>query len=137
MAETSGKTAWYAEDVATFGDRLTAAREMAGLTQADLATKMGVRQKTLAAWESDSSEPRGNRLQMVAGMLSVSMRWLLTGVGDDLAEPGSPGAMTTPAKVALADLARIRGQMKKLSTEIERTEARLRVMLQSDQVAAE
>lgn len=136
MAESSEKAAWYAEDVATFGDRLMAARETAGLTQTDLATKLGVRQTTLAAWENDGAEPRGNRLQMLAGMLNVSMRWLMTGVGEDLAEPGTPQAMTTPAKVALADLARIRGEMRKLAVEMEQTEVRLRVLLQPEDIAA-
>ena len=36
---------------------------------------------TIAAWESDRSEPRANRLTMLAGVLGVSPAWLLHGVG--------------------------------------------------------
>ena len=40
MAESSN---WYAADVATFGDRLIGARDAAGLTQEELAQRLGVR----------------------------------------------------------------------------------------------
>ncbi|OYX23007.1 MAG: hypothetical protein B7Z10_12180 [Rhodobacterales bacterium 32-66-7] len=98
MAENGNLDNVYADDVATFGDRLLAAREAAGLGQAELATKLGVRDKTLAAWEEDLAEPRGNRLQMLAGMLNVSLRWLMTGIGDDPLEPGTAPAMVLPAR---------------------------------------
>lgn len=75
---------WYMPDVATFGDRLTAAREQAKMTQADLARKLGVKKVTLANWEEDLNEPRANRLQMLSGLLGVSLKWLLTGEGDDV-----------------------------------------------------
>jgi HTH-type transcriptional regulator, cell division transcriptional repressor len=131
MAENSDAKGWYSEAVATFGDRLAGAREAAGLTREDLAQRLGVRARTMAAWEQDVSEPRGNRLQMLAGMLNVSMRWLLTGVGDEVEPPHSDGAMTLPAKVALADLTRMRAQLTQLAREMEHTETRLRELLQS------
>jgi DNA-binding XRE family transcriptional regulator len=66
MAESSPETLqenWYGADVATFGDRLAGAREAAGLSQEDLAQRLGVRLTTLQNWEEDLAEPRGNRLQ--------------------------------------------------------------------------
>ena len=60
---------WFAEDVATFGDRISGAREAAGMSQTDLAKRLGIAKTTLAAWEDDRSEPRANRLAMLAGML--------------------------------------------------------------------
>jgi HTH-type transcriptional regulator, cell division transcriptional repressor len=132
MTEISETTTWYSDSVATFGDRIAGAREAAGLTQEDLATRLGVRLKTVAAWEDDAFEPRGNRLQMMAGMLNVSLRWLLTGEGEDVAPPDTPGAMTLPAKVALAELGRMRAQLQQLSKEMEQTEDRLRELLQAD-----
>ncbi|MGL4239187.1 helix-turn-helix domain-containing protein [Tabrizicola sp.] len=136
MTENGETNGWYAEGVATFGDRLSGAREAAGLTREEFATRLGVRLKTVAAWENDASEPRGNRLQMLAGMLNVSMRWLLTGVGDDLEPPDAPGAMTLPAKIALADLGRMRAKLAQLSREMEQTEDRLRQLLQNDMKGA-
>ncbi|KPA22187.1 transcriptional repressor DicA [Shimia sp. SK013] len=73
---------WFAEEVATFGDRLAAARESAGLKQAEFSKRLGVKKSTIAAWEEDLSEPRANRLSMMAGVLNVSVGWLLTGEGD-------------------------------------------------------
>ena len=78
---------WYGPDAATFGDRLAAAREAAGMTQKQLAKRLGVKLGTLNAWENDMSEPRANRLSMMAGILNVSIMWLLTGEGDGLAAP--------------------------------------------------
>jgi len=133
MAENGETATWFADDVATFGDRLLAAREAAGLGQAELASKLGVRDKTLAAWEEDLAEPRGNRLQMLAGMLNVSLRWLLTGIGDDVAEPGAAPAMTLPARLVLADITRIRLDMRKLASDLEQAEDRLNLLLLTEE----
>ncbi|WP_420003279.1 helix-turn-helix domain-containing protein [Arenibacterium sp. LLYu02] len=78
---------WYGPDAATFGDRVAAARESAGMSQSQLARRIGVKKSTLTAWEQDLSEPRANKLSMLAGLLNVSMAWLLTGEGDDLTAP--------------------------------------------------
>lgn len=72
----------YSEGAATFGDRLAHARETQNLTQEQLATRLGVRVQTVENWEYDRSEPRANKLQMLAGFLNVSMIWLMTGKGD-------------------------------------------------------
>lgn len=72
----------WTEDVSTFGDRLARAREFAGMSQAQLARRLGVKTTTIRNWESDRSEPRANRLQMLSGLVSVSMVWLMSGEGD-------------------------------------------------------
>ena len=64
---------WYGPEAATFGDRVAAAREAAGMTQAQLARRLGVKKTTLTGWEQDLSEPRANKLTMMAGLLNVSM----------------------------------------------------------------
>ena len=64
---------WYGPDAATFGDRVAAAREQTGMSQAALAKRLGVRLSTLRGWEDDLSEPRANRLSMLAGLLNVSI----------------------------------------------------------------
>ena len=68
---------WYDPNATTFGDRVAGAREQAGMSQADLAKRLGVKLKTLKSWEDDLSEPRANKLSMMAGMLNVSLLWLL------------------------------------------------------------
>jgi len=73
---------WYGPETATFGDRLSAAIEKSGMTQKLVAKRLGIKLLTLKSWEQDISEPRANRLSMLAGLLGVSVMWLLHGEGD-------------------------------------------------------
>jgi transcriptional regulator with XRE-family HTH domain len=109
---------WFSNEAATFGDRLSAAREAAGLTQEDLAARLGVRMTTLQAWEDDGAEPRGNRLQMLAGMLNVSLMWLMSGEGDGLDGPAS-GDTEENANAAL------RRELRDLRRTLEAVSARM------------
>ncbi len=129
MTETDDSTDWYSGDHATFGDRLTAAREAQNLTQAQLARRLGVRLKTVQGWENDTSEPRANKLQMVAGLTNVSIRWLLTGEGEGVQEPASAEEIAADAKAVLADLKEMRTQMTQLTARMGRAEKRLRTIL--------
>ena len=73
---------WYGPETATFGDRLSAAIEKSGMTQKLVAKRLGIKLATLKSWEQDISEPRANRLSMLAGLLGVSVMWLLHGRGE-------------------------------------------------------
>ena len=61
------------------GPRLRVARENAGLTQAELGRRVGVTVHSIEAWENDKHAPRANRMQTLAGVLHVSLSWLLEG----------------------------------------------------------
>jgi DNA-binding transcriptional regulator YiaG len=41
------------------GDRVRALRRHLGLTQKELASKLGTRQQTISEWEKDAYQPRG------------------------------------------------------------------------------
>ena len=123
---------WYSDDAATFGDRLTAAREAADLTVEGLATRLGVKVSTLGGWEQDLKEPRANRLQMLAGMLSVSLTWLLTGQGDGLPPPGDDAVADMDARALLAELRVLRLSMAASADRLARLEKRLREKLKDD-----
>jgi transcriptional regulator with XRE-family HTH domain len=69
-------------DFDTLGGRIARARDAMNLTTSQLARRLGVKSETVAAWETDRSEPRANRLTMLAGVMGVSPTWLLNGVGD-------------------------------------------------------
>lgn len=73
----------YADDPDndTLGGRLSRAREALGLSINELARRIGVQASTIKTWESDRAQPRANRLSMLAGVLNVSLSWLLYGVG--------------------------------------------------------
>ncbi|MGR3713115.1 MAG: helix-turn-helix domain-containing protein [Shimia sp.] len=104
---------WYTEEVATFGDRLAGAREATGLKQGELAKRLGVKKSTIAAWEEDLSEPRANRLSMMAGVMNVSVGWLLTGEGDGVELPQEGDEMADADLLAILQQIRdIRSRMK-------------------------
>ncbi len=79
--ETS-KDEFFNEDVATFGDRLEAARRAKGVSTEQLAEQLGVKIETIESWENDVSPPRANKLQMLSGLLDVSIVWLMSGKGN-------------------------------------------------------
>lgn len=114
---------WFMPEVATFGDRLTAAREQASMTQTDLARKLGVKKSTLLSWEDDLNEPRANRLQMLSGLLGVSLKWLLTGEGDDV-DVDQEAASTDQA--ILAEVREIHTQLQNATKRLAVLEKRLR-----------
>ena len=124
MTDTEIKEGWFSDETATLGDRLTAAREAAGLSQKDLARSLGVKAKTVNNWESDASEPRGSRAQMLSGLLGVSIIWLLTGAGKGVAEPGT-GQAETAARLAIAETRRIRKDIDRLSDRLKRLETQM------------
>ncbi|WP_428926016.1 helix-turn-helix domain-containing protein [Marinibacterium sp. SX1] len=121
---------WYGPDAATFGDRMAGAREQAGMTQAQLARRLGVKKGTILAWEEDRSDPRANKLQMMSGLLNVSIIWLLTGEGDGPDAPDAPDALDGDMVEILGELRQLRGQLRQSADRAARLEKRLRAALQ-------
>ena len=70
-----------------FGARLHAAREAKGLSQAQMADKLGLAQQSYAAWERRNVALRADQLQQLAGILGVGVDQLL-------------GQATKPARAA-------------------------------------
>lgn len=103
----TGNDNWFDPGLTTFGDRLAGARETAGMTQEELAQNLGVRLTTIEDWENDVSEPRSNRMSMMAGVMNVSLSWLLTGKGDGPSEPQTSMGKTQ----ILTELRNIRARM--------------------------
>ena len=125
---TENDTDWFGPDSATFGDRVAGARESAKMTQSQLARRLGVKKTTIAAWEQDLSEPRANRLSMMAGVLNVSIMWLLTGEGEGAATPIEDVSQSNDLSSALAEMRAIRNDMRSSGERLARLEKRLREM---------
>jgi len=121
--EEAAEAGWFSDETATFGDRVTGAREAAGMTREQLSARLGVKLKTVAAWEDDMSDPRGNKLQMLSGMLGVSIPWLLTGQGDG---PEGPDAQRSPVGPLLAELRQLQADLGQIAGRMGRLEQRLR-----------
>lgn len=127
MADDISQEDYFSNDAATFGDRVTAAREALGLSQEELAKKLGVKLKTVRGWEYDLSEPRANKLQMMAGLMNVSIMWLLNGEGDGVEqlEPLQGG----DAQAILLEMRQTRSEMQLLTDRLGRLEKRLQASL--------
>ncbi|MFC2966762.1 helix-turn-helix domain-containing protein [Acidimangrovimonas pyrenivorans] len=132
MAEETPTEGWFSEDAATFGDRLAGAREAMGMSQSELARRLGVKLKTVTGWEDDLIEPRANKLQMLAGMLNVSIMWLLTGRGEGLEGPVEADGLNAGAEKLLADLRKARTDAIALGDRIGRLEKALRKTLKEN-----
>lgn len=125
-------TDWYGPESATFGDRVAAAREASSMSQDILAKRLGVKLRTLQGWENDISEPRANRLSMLAGLLNVSIVWLITGEGEGLTEPGQEEILSPDVNAVLGDLRALREEFKASAEKLARLEKRLRLLLKDD-----
>lgn len=122
-------TDWYGPDAATFGDRLAAAREQAGMSQAELAKRLGVKLSTLKKWEDDLLEPRANRLSIMAGILNVSLMWLLNGEGEGVSDPDDADLLTPDVNDLLIELREMKATMKSNAEKLGRLEKKLRLKL--------
>ena len=87
----------------TMGARIEQARLTKGLNVTQLSRRVAVKPSTLKNWEADRSEPRANKMAMVAGILGVSVQWLLEG-GDEMPEfeEQLPGSVKIAKKLELA-----------------------------------
>lgn len=71
----------------TLGARIRWARERAGLTQSELAEKVGVAAGSrVSEWENDRRQPSAPVLMALPGELGISGHWLLTGEGERIRE---------------------------------------------------
>ncbi len=120
---------WFSPESATFGDRVAGARENANMTQEQLARRLGVKLRTLRDWEEDLSEPRANRLQMLSGLLNVSITWLLNGEGDGLEGPVDELALPGDVSDLLVEIRHLKGQISQTADRLGLVEKRLRAVL--------
>jgi transcriptional regulator with XRE-family HTH domain len=120
---------WYGPDAATFGDRVAAAREQAGISQEALAKRLGVRLSTLKGWEEDLSEPRANRLSMLAGLLNVSMMWLINGEGEGIEGPLDAAEGASELSDLLVEMRQLRSDMLRKAEQMGRLEKQMRRLI--------
>lgn len=60
----------------TFSDKIKRAREVVGMTQNELATAVGVSQRTIASYESGGAIARRSTTEKLARALKVSVKYL-------------------------------------------------------------
>ena len=82
----------------SLGTRIRTRRQSIGLSASELARRAGVTRDTLHAWETDQSEPRANKLLMLAGVLGTNVGWLMEGDGGC-----GPSPQSTPDMAGLRE----------------------------------
>ncbi|MEQ8481305.1 MAG: helix-turn-helix transcriptional regulator [Hoeflea sp.] len=112
------------DDGDTLGGRITHARDLAGLTVEEAASRIGVTTETLSEWETDRSEPRANKIMTLAGVLGVSPAWLISGTGD---APQSQG-MSVAVDEMKGEINRLRELAQQFATSVESLETRLETL---------
>jgi transcriptional regulator with XRE-family HTH domain len=75
VSMTAGRPAKFTRSA--FGERLFAARQQMGLSQMQLAEKLGITQSTYAGWERRTTALRPDFIAKIAGVLNVSVDCLL------------------------------------------------------------
>lgn len=116
---------YFTENVATFGDRLEAARLAKGMTSQQLAERIGVKNRTVDAWENNSREPRANKVQMLAGLLNVSMMWLMSGQGNGTFDVVENYDRPEGVNDTLTEMRELKRSLLKAVDRIEELEGRL------------
>ncbi|WP_101067329.1 helix-turn-helix domain-containing protein [Roseovarius salinarum] len=130
--DTEKTEGWFDPEATTFGDRVAGAREQAGMTQSQLAKRLGVKLKTLKGWEEDLSEPRANKLSMMAGLLNVSLLWLLSGEGDGPDVPGEEGELSRDVMDMLTEIRDVKTQLAQAADRLGLLEKNLRMTLKDE-----
>ena len=120
---------WYGPETATFGDRLSAAIEKCGMTQKLVAKRLGIKVATLKSWEQDISEPRANRLSMLAGLLGVSIMWLLHGEGDGVEHSDNETQVTPEINDLLSEVRALQTGLLSSADKLAKLEKQLRSKL--------
>lgn len=68
----------------TFADKIKLTRETCALTQQELADKVGVSKRTIAAYESQGARARSSTMRKLATVLNVSYDYLFK---DEITDP--------------------------------------------------
>jgi transcriptional regulator with XRE-family HTH domain len=96
------------------------------MTRAQLAKRLGVKSKTIEGWEGDMSEPRANRLSMLAGLLGVSIMWLINGEGEGIDNPETEDDATSDMVAILTEIRDVKVALKSNMDRLARLEKKLR-----------
>ena len=107
----------------TIGERIRFFRKEQGLTQDDLARKMGIKRGTLAQYESDRRNPKLETLEKISGALGVEIG-KLCGLSslDDILKVADPDAKEDLYKIAgvAAQNINIQGQREELESAFDK-----------------
>lgn len=120
------KNDYFNDFAATLGDRLEAAREAKGLSVEGLADMLGVEAGKVTDWENDADAPRANRIQMLAGLLNVSIVWLISGESNGTSNVANAFDRPNGVNDALGEISQLKRTLSGALENLEKLERRLR-----------
>ena len=81
----------------TLREKLIVLRDRAGLSQMELAERLGVSRQAVSRWESGDTTPTMDKLKTLARIYGVSLDWLCSDAADrELPEAAKPEADRPP-----------------------------------------
>ena len=69
----------YGGGILTTGERIKQARKQAGMTQKELAKKLGISYVGVSQWENNLRNPKQETIQRIADAIGCDFYWLLWG----------------------------------------------------------
>lgn len=82
-------------------ERIKARRKEVGLSQEDLAKRIGLTKGSISQWEQGGTQPKGENLYKLASALGVTAEWLIH---------GDKGAASNVARLPSAHHSNVKGQ---------------------------
>ena len=116
-------------------ERLALAMQTKGLSVKKFAKLVGVSETTVSMWMNGDAEPRSALVPRLAGTLSVSVRWLLT--GEDDAEASHVTESPPDPQMLLDEILAIQNITNNCDERLARIEKRLGRVLAKDHEQAE
>ncbi len=116
----------------TLGNRIKQARDIKNYSITQLSRRLAVAPTTLKKWEAGRSDPRTNKLNMLAGVLGVSMQWLLEGGDDDPVNHSDDTPLTILISQKLERAHKLQQELSDILFELDQDVANLHVDMHSD-----
>lgn len=88
--------------------RLARARQLAGLTQEDAATRLSIRRPSISEMESGKRQVKSEELKALAELYGASISWLATGDTESGLEPQIEMMARSLSKLKSRDLEKLR-----------------------------
>lgn len=104
----------------SMGNRIRSARAILGMSQPQLAKRMGVNQYDVSAWELDKRAPPIWKIQPLCMCLQVDQEWLLKGDGGKApkVEPGVLRKRLTPSAERQVKAVQLMTEARKKATAL-------------------
>lgn len=68
----------------TFGEKIRNARKLAGLTQKQLADKIGAKHNSISDWENNKNKPDPDAIELLCGVLEITPNYLLATTDNEI-----------------------------------------------------